>query len=152
VFIIDLINNVFEPIKFQAQETLIHILYTKLGELVLKLMSRIFGVDELFHDEDTCKTMDQLLDLDFQSIQKLELVDKLEKIAKLMDNELRSTDVLRMNNHFRTLILTTYYTFKKGATPNKKFCSLFHALILMNREENFNIAIGKKQTLVGKQS
>jgi hypothetical protein len=117
MFIIDLINNVFEPIKFQAQETLIHILYTKLGELVLKLMSRIFGVDELFHDEDTCKTMDQLLDLDFQSIQKLELVDKLEKIAKLMDNELRSTDVLRMNNHFRTLILTTYYTFKKDATP-----------------------------------
>jgi hypothetical protein len=28
---------VFEPIKFQAQETLIHILYAKLVELVLKL-------------------------------------------------------------------------------------------------------------------
>jgi hypothetical protein len=60
--------------------------------------------------------MDQLLDLDFQSIQKLEVVDNLEKIAKLRDKELRSTDVLRMNNHFRTLILTTYYTFKEGAT------------------------------------
>jgi hypothetical protein len=96
-------------IKFQAQETLIHILYAKLRELVLKLMSRIFGVDELFH-EDTCKTMDQLLDLDFQSIQKLELADKSEKIAKLMDNELRSTDVLRMKNHFRTLVRTKLWS------------------------------------------
>jgi hypothetical protein len=57
MFIIDLINNVFEPIKFQAQETLIHILYAKLVELVLKLMSRIFGVDELFH-EDTCNNIE----------------------------------------------------------------------------------------------
>jgi hypothetical protein len=93
-------------VQFQAKETLIHILYAKLGDLVYKLMARIFKIDELI-SEKKCKTMDQLMNLNFNLIAKLELVDIPTDIAKYAESSkvIKSINFLKMNKYFRMMMI-----------------------------------------------
>jgi len=86
LFTMDLCSTVFEPflVKFQEKTSLVHLLYDSLGELVFKLMMRIYNDNQLSNGGVTLQ-LDDLLALDMNRMKSRELVDVTNKCAKYME-------------------------------------------------------------------
>jgi hypothetical protein len=120
MLIVEIIEEVFKPflVLFQTKETLIHLVYDSLGDLVFKLMSKIFLTAELV--AGSRKSMDELLDMDLDQLPKLDMVDKSLRATKYFDT-VKSEHVLSMEKSFRGFVLATLNHLKKTLPRHNDF-------------------------------
>jgi arsenate reductase-like glutaredoxin family protein len=147
LFTIDICSSVFEPfmVKFQEKTSLVHLLYDSLGELVFKLMARIFCDDQLSNG-GVILQLDELLALDMDQLKSRELVDITNKCTKYMEEckDINERLFKAVNDDFREAIKKSVLHLADKLPKNNKFLQCVRSI------NPKSVAVGSKEDEIEK--